>query len=145
MKWYGSLNNRIDEKRNSEEPKVGMGVTEYLWSDRHAYEITEVIDSKHFKMKRYDAKNVGKGFGDNNWELTLDENAPEYEMVFRCGSWYNVIKYTKESIERCEREDGYVLLDEKIYNTAKEKGVAYKYNKMNIVIGVADEYYDFEF
>ena len=66
-------------------------------------------------------------------------------MVYRYGGWYSRITYTKESVERTIKNDGYILLDEKTINKAIKDGVAYKYNKMNIVIGVADYYYDFEF
>ena len=37
MKWYGSINNRIEENRMfCDVIEVGTGVTEYSWSDRHA-------------------------------------------------------------------------------------------------------------
>lgn len=41
-KWYGSLDNRISENVLQPIPTVGMGATETLWSDRHAYTILEV-------------------------------------------------------------------------------------------------------
>lgn len=58
MKWYGSLTNRIEESCTSPEPVVGMGVTEYCWSDRHPYEIIEVIDSRHIVVRRLDHKRI---------------------------------------------------------------------------------------
>ena len=46
-KWYGSLNNRIEENRMfTDEIKVGTGVTKYSWSDRDAYEVVEVEDTR---------------------------------------------------------------------------------------------------
>lgn len=46
-KWYGSLNNRLEEnKMFCEEIKVGTGLTEYFYSDRHPYEVVKVIDQK---------------------------------------------------------------------------------------------------
>ena len=36
-KWYGSLNNRLEENRQfCEKIEVGTGVTEYMYSDRKA-------------------------------------------------------------------------------------------------------------
>lgn len=60
-KWYGSLNNRIDEQIKSPVPLVGMGATEYCWSDRHAYEIISVKDERHITVRQYTAKRT-----DNN-------------------------------------------------------------------------------
>ena len=119
MRYYGNLINRLEENGGSVKPEVGMGVTEYLWSDRRAYEIVEVTDEKHFKMREYEAKNVGSGYGDNSWELISKPDGYVYEMVFRYGSWYHKQK-------RCY-------------------GEGYEYRKMKIRIGVADYYYDFEF
>ena len=43
-RYYGSINNRIDENRvGRPEPAVGLGLTEYCWSDRHAYRIVEIV------------------------------------------------------------------------------------------------------
>ena len=45
-KWYGSLTNRLDEGHTfTDEIKVGTGVTEMCYSDRHPYEVVEVIDA----------------------------------------------------------------------------------------------------
>lgn len=144
MKWYGSINNRIDERRPSEKPQVGMGITEYFYSDRTAYEITKVFDDKHFMMRRYDAKHQGS-YGEDNWELVSNPNNKEEEVVFRYGAWYRVRTYTKESVDRCIKEDGFIALDQKTLDKVNEKGVAYKYDKANIVIGHADYYYDWSF
>ena len=61
MAWYGSFQNRLAENCKQPKPEVGMGVTEYCWSDRHAYEITEVIDDRHIIIRRLDYKRI-----DNN-------------------------------------------------------------------------------
>lgn len=59
--WYGSLNNRISERAKNPVPVVGMGATEYCWSDRHAYEIIEVKDARHITVRAYDCRRT-----DNN-------------------------------------------------------------------------------
>lgn len=147
MKYYGSVQNRIMENQNEiPEIKVGMGVTEYLWSDRNAYEVTKVVNQKDVFIRRYDVKNVGAGFGDNTWELISNPDGYEKEVVFRYGNWYEKISYTKEGLDKMEKEDGCIWLSDDIVNEVREKGVAYRYNKMNkLVFGYADYYYDYEF
>lgn len=146
-KWYGSLQNRLAEnQKDIPEIYVGMGVTEYLWSDRHAYEVTKVINQKDVFIRQYDVKNVGAGFGDNTWELISNPDGWEIEIVYRYGGWYRKDTYTKEGIEKFEKENGYILIDQKVYDKAMKDGVAVKYEKMNkLRFGVADYYYDFEF
>lgn len=58
--WYGSLTNRIEERAKSPTPAVGMGATEYCWSDRHAYEIIEVKDDRHITVRAYTCKRIDK-------------------------------------------------------------------------------------
>ena len=147
MKWYGSIINRIEEnQKDIPTIEVGMGVTEYLWSDRNAYEVTKVINQKDVFIRRYDAKNIGSGFGDNTWELISNPNAKEREIVYRYNNWYEKLVYTKELMDKMEKQDGIVWLSEDIVKDIKEKGQAIRYNKMNkLRFGVADYYYDFEF
>ena len=55
-KWYGSIDNRIEEGRNYEPDKtikVGTDITTYFWSDRHCKYVTEVINQKHIFVKDY--------------------------------------------------------------------------------------------
>ena len=42
MQLYGNLMNRIDESRKPETPKVGMGATILMYSDRHPATIVQV-------------------------------------------------------------------------------------------------------
>ena len=50
-RWYGSVQNRLLENSRSAEPEVGMGATECCWSDREPYEVIEVTDSRHIKVR----------------------------------------------------------------------------------------------
>ena len=59
-RWYGSLQNRLQEGAGV-KPEVGMGVTEMQWSDRTPWEVVEVIDDRHIKVRRLDWKRI-----DNN-------------------------------------------------------------------------------
>lgn len=61
-RWYGSITNRLEEGHTyTKEIKVGTGVTEMCYSDRHPYEVVEVIDDRHLMIRRMNAKRI-----DNN-------------------------------------------------------------------------------
>ena len=74
--WYGDVVNRILENSRSPEPEVGMGVTECLWSDREPYEVVEVTDSRHIKVRRMATKIVsGSSYdGSAEYEYSSDPN-----------------------------------------------------------------------
>lgn len=151
--WYGSLNNRIEENRMfCEEIKVGTGMTEYSWSDRHAYEVIAVKDQKHITVREYRAKHVGDAY-ENKWELISDPNNPEMNLTKRGNYWYWTVTVTADDIRDIEEQEG----DEKIRGLVwlcnlgidKEvvllKGKVTKYRRTNVSFGVADYYYDYEF
>lgn len=150
--WYGNLNNRLEENRQfCDEIKVGSGMTEYLYSDRHAYEVVAVKDQKHVTVRMLDAKHVGEAF-ENKWELTSNKNNPTMEMAKRGNRWYRVSTVTADFLDGCrEGTDDYV---EKMLwlchngisvQQLKEKGKITKYHVMNVSFGKADYYYDYEF
>lgn len=147
MKFYGSLNNRLEEnKMYCDEIKVGTGMTEYSWSDRHAYEVVEVIDQKHVIVREYDHKLKGGAYS-NDWELISNENNPTKEMVKRGNYWYAVSTITREMVskELTAEERIYLALNGYDINKIKEKGKQSKYYRMNVSFGTADYYYDYEF
>lgn len=124
--------------------EVGMGATEYLWSDREAYEVTKVVNQNDVFIRRYDVKNIGAGFGDNNWELISNEKNHEQEVVYRYNKWYKKNVITKEMVEKCIKEDGYwIPTTDKEYETVMNKGQVIRYTPINIKFGYADYYYDF--
>ena len=60
MKLCGSISNRLEENRMfCDVIEVGTGMTEYSYTDRHAYEVVEVVDQKHIKVREYDHKHKG--------------------------------------------------------------------------------------
>ena len=153
-KRYGSVVNRLYENPNTTpEITVGTGMTEYLWSDRHAWEVIEVADQKHVTVREYDhrKKENSKGF-DNDWELISNENNRTMNLVKRGKYWYAVAVCTvddaKEILAGTDNLDerlwachnGFDL--EEIVNTGKAKK---KYHKKNVSFGRADYYYDYEF
>ena len=146
-KLYGSLYNRFEENNQfCDEIKVGTGMTEYLYSDRHAYEVIAVKDQKHVTVREYDHKHVGNVPMDNSWELVSNENNGTLNMVKRGNYWYSEKVFTADMLDSDSIETKLYLLHNAV-NTDKlrAKGVVKKYYKMNVSFGVADYYYDYEF
>lgn len=152
-KWYGSLDNRLEENRQFVETiEVGTGVTEYSYSDRHAYEVIEVKDQKHVTIREYDHKLKGEAYS-NDWELISNENNPTYNLTKRGNYWYitNVITSDiLDEIEKAEGEEKWRLQLVLVHNNIdpdklREKGKITKYYRRNFSFGVARYYYDYEF
>ena len=157
MKLYGSLNNRIEEnKMFCEEIKVGTGMTEYLWSDRHAFEVVAVRDQKHVAVRQYDVKHVGEAFT-NNWELISNPDNPVRALEKRGNYWYWTITATADDIADVidfeaikDNEDlfmkrfrlGQMGFD---FDKIMAKGKQTVRSRANVSFGVADYHYDFEF
>lgn len=148
-KWYGSVNNRIGERcKEPDEITVGMGATEFFWSDRHAYEVVEVIDQKHIGIREYDVKHVGEPYT-QNWELISNPGRPVIHLTKRGKYWYTVCTLTAEEVADFDEWD----IDHKMWfwhsgldlDTIRAKGKQTKYHKKNIRVGFADYYYDYEF
>ena len=100
MELYGSLTNRLEEDRQfCDEINVGTGMTEYFWSDRKAYEVVEVTDQKHIKVREYAHECIGGPYS-NEWKLTSDPTKPVREMVKRGKYWYwgSVNKYNRAKV-----------------------------------------------
>ena len=142
-KWYGSLNNRCDEnKQFVKEIKVGVGVTEYGWSDRHPYEVTKVIDQKHFFIRPMNYKRTdSNGMSDcQDYEYSSNLEAKEIEIVRRYNAWYRVERLTKD-----DKYAKYKALTENQRKKLEEGKEIKKYYKMSISIGVMERYYDYSF
>lgn len=153
-RWYGSLNNRIEENRQfCDEIKVGTGMTEYFWSDRKAYEVVAVKDQKHITVRQYDAKHTGEAY-ENKWELISNPNNPALQMTKRGDKWYFTTTVTADDIRRMEAiEDNVERFQAMVWlanncvdkNIVLEKGKVTRYHRANVSFGVADYYYDYEF
>ena len=115
---YGNLMNRIMENdEGTNDIKVGTRLTEYLYSDRNVWEVIEVKSKKNVVVRELSAKH-NVAFSNNDVELFSDENNRVMELVFRYNNWYE--KYIDYS--------GNV-----------------KYDKIKVVFGREDYYYDFSF
>lgn len=155
MKLYGSLNNRFEEnKQYCDKIEVGTGMTEYSWSDRHAYEVVEVKDQKHVKVREYDHVMDGEPMT-NSWKLVSNEENPVKTLVKRGNYWYytttvtadDVKKYDDEAETESDRLNFIIWLCQLGVNKEEvlAKGKVTKYHRTNVSFGIADYYYDYEF
>ena len=74
MKETASLVNFMLNNPKFHKPEVGEDVTELLWTDRSAWRVTAVDpDGKGCTITEYNAKWIGKGYGDETYQYD-DEN-----------------------------------------------------------------------
>jgi hypothetical protein len=140
MELYGSLTNRLEENRMLvKEIKVGTRLTEYFYTDTHAYEVIKVINQNDVIVKALEGPCNGDVVYDKDKEYhdiySIEEKAGEQELVKRYGHWYFKIALDKNDI----------LVNEKEAKQVKEKGFAVRYNKVNVSFGVAEIYFDRSF
>lgn len=154
-KWFGSLNNRLEEgKQFVDEIRVGDGVTEYFYSDRRPYEVIAVNDQKHITIRGLDHKHIGDCPMDNNWELYSNEENATYDLMKRGNNWYIKQEATLDDWNKAkaDQEKGDLNLILWFCNNGfngkklEEDGKTQRrYQKMNISIGKAEYYYDYSF
>ena len=107
---YGSLTNlMMGNSKSEDEPKVGMGATVILYTDRHACTVIKVSDSKKtFWMQRDNAKRTdNRGMSeDQDWEYTPNPKGAVYEVrKNRKGVWKTI--GSKMTVRLGEREEYY--------------------------------------
>lgn len=145
---YGSLTNRLEENRMfCNEIKVGTGMTEYYYSDRHPYEVVEVKDQKHVKVRELDHKHIGENCMDNNWKLVSNENNSIRSLTKRGNYWYWTVVVTSDILDDIENIGTQLFLCQNNIEVDKlrEKGKITRYHRANVSFGIADYYYDYEF
>ena len=147
MKLYGSLNNRLEENRMfCKEIEVGTGMTEYSYSDRHAYEVTKVIDQKHVMVRKYDVEHIGEAMT-NNWKLISNPDNPERLITRRGNYWYWTATITAEELEKITdpMERFYMSMNGFDLEKIAQKGKQTVHSRANVSFGVANYHYDYEF
>lgn len=147
-KWYGSLQNRLEENQMYvDEIKVGTYATMYEYSDRHAYEVVEVKDQKHIKIRKLDAKRIDdNGMSDSqHYEYLSNENNPIEELELTKYGWKKVFRYNIDLYNRVKNRIGYVLWDIDIINKVLSGKEVKRSYKINISFGIADEHFDYSF
>ena len=150
--WYGSLQNRIEENRQLvDEIKVGTGMTEYSWSDRHAYEVISVKDQKHVTVRELSHRHIGDVEMDNNWELFSDENNKTMELAKRGNYWYSVSTWTADILDKLDDSNEGIRIRLALAMNGIEieklraKGEIKKYHRVNVSFGRTDYHFDYEF
>ena len=109
--WYGCLTNRLEEnKMFCEKIEVGTGMTEYYYSDRHPYEVVEVTDQKHIKVRELDHRHIGDGCMDNHWELISNENNAIKALTKRGNYWYWTVVVTKDILDDIDKIETQLFL-----------------------------------
>ena len=118
-KWYGNVINRILENpKTTPEIVVDMGMTQYFWSDRTAWEVIEVKSQRHVIVRELNHKLIGEPYS-NDWELSSNENNRTKELIRPKKYWYEVWR---------DNEGNIIGKD-----------------KVNVSFGHADYYYDYSF
>ena len=99
MSKYGSLQNLVYANARSEDadPKVGTGVTEIMYSDRHAYTVVEAPErfpvGARIVVQRDKATRTDKnGMSDaQSWRFEQDTEGPRVTLSLRKnGRWVPV-------------------------------------------------------
>ena len=151
MKLYGSLSNRFDENKYFNGTygnlQVGTLATVYYYSDSHAYEVVEVQDQNHIKIRRLRAIRTDRnGMSDaQGYRYEQDENNSILELENTKYGWKEVIRYNLDLYNKIINRDGYVLWDSEIVNKVKAGKQVKRSYKINISFGVAEKYYDYSF
>jgi len=87
---YGSLQNMLAGTSVAYAPKVGDGATMVMWSDRHAYTITQVVSPTHVVVTRDKVTRKDKnGMSEcQEYDFESDAQGQSYHVTLRSnGRW----------------------------------------------------------
>ena len=134
---------------------VGMPLTMLYWSDRHPYEIVEVKDQKHIKIRELDHKSLkDNSFTEcQEYEYIPNPNNPVITMTKRGKYWYSTTTITKDILDEIEKAEPSQQVVLKCFlanhNITPEallkRGKITKYSRENLAFGFAEYYYDWSF
>jgi hypothetical protein len=137
---YGNLTNRIAEKHClfaiDYEVKVGMGATEYMWSDRHPYSVVEVF--KNWNNKGYDIIALTQDDYERTDNLGMSDDQ-DYKFTTRPDGNRH---YLKSILYKTK--DGLTM---KMFEPVRFNTKTNRWNKggSNIKLGHRSKYHDFSF
>lgn len=155
--WYGSLQNRLQENAPSAEIFVGMGATEYHYTDRDPLEVIAVRDQKHVTVRYLDAiRTDNYGMSDcQNYEYKSNESNYSFDLVKRGAYWYTTTTMTAEDLDTIESFGDRKLNEEELrlvlwacqfdHEKVRKNGKQTRYHKFDISFGSARKYYDYSF
>ena len=110
MKLYGSIENRVEEQITSAAPIVGMGVTEYRWSDKYPYEVVYVFSPRKILVRAMTAYRIDGGGITEHQKYRYEHQEPECHMtVFPDGTMikgYNNEKFLRLNKDGLWKEIG---------------------------------------
>ena len=148
---YGSLNNRLEENKyyngTNNNLEVGTLATVYYYSDRHAYEVVEVKDQKHIKIRQLEAKRIdNNGMSDSqHYEYSSNEKNSIIELENTKYGWKQVTRYNLDLYNKIKSILGYVLWTNDIVEKVMQGKEVKRTNKISISFGIADEHFDYSF
>ena len=142
---------------NTSTPKVGEGATILMYSDRSAYEVTEVSeDGNACVIRSMDTKFIGASYGDERYEYSSNESNHTYNLEWneKKGQWgkvWNSIEIIKVLAKKLEKQYGWGWTDFLPNGLKREDLLADDYNsevenfyRYKLVEGVTKEYKNFE-
>ena len=105
---YGSLTNRLNERQASDEIKVGVGATIYMYSDRIACTVIEIKSKCKAVIQRDNAiriDNTGSYSESQEYRYEKNDNGMKFEIYCRNGIWR--VKNSKERVVIGKRNEYY--------------------------------------
>lgn len=152
----GSFQNQL-MSNNSSVPEVGKGATIMLYSDRRAYEVVSVNHRKNIVvLEELDAEYAGeKGtamMGHQNWKFK--PTGVTTVVQWRHNAWRQksekvvfTKEYSKKLTPKFYASEDYkkVFVNGEMLVVDGITEIKTEWNKVNILFGVKDYYYDWEF
>ena len=105
---YGSLTNRLNGRQASDEIRVGVGATIYMYSDRIACTVIEIKSKCRAIIQRDKAIRIDKtgAYSESQeYRFERNENGMQYEIYCRNGIWR--VKDSKERVVIGRRDEYY--------------------------------------
>jgi len=158
----GSVHNYL-MSNNATLPVVGKGATEMLYSDRRVYEVVKVSDDgKEVTLERLDTvadKTMPCEMGHQNW--VHNPTGQFFTIVWRNGAWRNVVTqviwdelfYANTMDKMVHGSESYKQIMNECWDDKNDTlkvipgktRIKMSYPKINILFGVKNYYYDWEF
>jgi hypothetical protein len=108
MRVFGSLTNRIAESTVQPEPKVGMGATIIMYSDRHAATIVRVSTPRRIVIQEDKTALVGGSRMSESQEYTFEPNLKAELRTYtkrKDGVWRELADHTTTTLVIGDRDE----------------------------------------
>jgi len=87
---HGSIFNAIYDQARSKAPKVGMGVTEVMYSDRHPYTVVAILSPRRIKVQPDKATRIDHNGYSESQEYKYEPQPDSPSVILRLnkhGKW----------------------------------------------------------